>query len=80
MHLTGALEFRDDVGRTIGIESAETLHGRYLAHCALHGIEPGDVVRVAAARAGTRRFAGRLLPRGTGAGTLPSPSFEAQAT
>jgi quercetin dioxygenase-like cupin family protein len=43
VHLTGALEFRDESGRTIGIESAETLHGRYLAHCALHGIEPVDV-------------------------------------
>jgi len=43
VHLTGALEFRDDAGRTIGIESAETLHGRYLAHCALYGLDPIDV-------------------------------------
>ena len=50
-----------------------------LAPSELHGIEPGDVVRVAAPRAGIRCFAGRLLPRGMGAGTLPSPSFEAQA-
>ena len=43
VHLAGALELRDDSGRTIGIESAETLHGRYLAHCALHGLAPVDV-------------------------------------
>jgi quercetin dioxygenase-like cupin family protein len=43
VHLTGALEFRDEAGKTLCIENAETLHGRYLAHCALHGIEPVDV-------------------------------------
>jgi quercetin dioxygenase-like cupin family protein len=43
VHLTGAMEFRDDNGGTICIENAETLHGRYLAHCALHGIAAVDV-------------------------------------
>jgi 2,4'-dihydroxyacetophenone dioxygenase len=43
VHLRGALEFRDEAGKTLCIENAETLHGRYLAHCALHGIEPVDV-------------------------------------
>lgn len=43
VHLAGALEFRDEAGKTLCIENAETLHGRYLAHCALHGIEPVDV-------------------------------------
>jgi len=43
IHLTGAMEFRDDDGRTLCIENAETLHGRYLAHCALHGIAAIDV-------------------------------------
>ena len=43
VHLAGALEFRDEDGKTLCIENAETLHGRYLAHCALHGIEPIDV-------------------------------------
>ena len=43
VHLTGALEFRDEAGKTLCIENAETLHGRYLAHCALHGIAPLDV-------------------------------------
>ena len=43
VHLTGALEFRDEAGRTLGVESAETLHGRYLAHCALYGLPPVDV-------------------------------------
>jgi quercetin dioxygenase-like cupin family protein len=43
LHLRGALEFRDESGRTVCIENAETLHGRYLAHCALHGLEPLDV-------------------------------------
>jgi 2,4'-dihydroxyacetophenone dioxygenase len=43
IHITGAIEFRDDAGRTLCIENAETLHGRYLAHCALHGIAPVDV-------------------------------------
>jgi len=43
VHLSGALEFRDDNGKTLCIENAETLHGRYLAHCALHGLEPVDV-------------------------------------
>ena len=38
-----ALEFRDEAGKTLCIENAETLHGRYLAHCALHGIEPLDI-------------------------------------
>ena len=43
VHLAGALEFRDESGKTLCIENAETLHGRYLAHCALHGIAPVDV-------------------------------------
>jgi 2,4'-dihydroxyacetophenone dioxygenase len=43
VHLTGAIEFRDEAGRTLCIENAETLHGRYLAHCALHGIVPVEV-------------------------------------
>jgi quercetin dioxygenase-like cupin family protein len=43
VHLSGAIEFRDEDGRTLGIESAETLHGRYIAHCALHGLLPVDV-------------------------------------
>jgi 2,4'-dihydroxyacetophenone dioxygenase len=43
VHLAGALEFRDEAGRTLCIENAETLHGRYLAHCALHGLQPLDV-------------------------------------
>ena len=43
VHVTGAIEFRDGAGRTLCIENAETLHGRYLAHCALHGISPVDV-------------------------------------
>jgi 2,4'-dihydroxyacetophenone dioxygenase len=45
VNLTGALEFRDESGKTISIESAETLHGRYLAYCALHGIPAQDVAR-----------------------------------
>ncbi len=45
VHLTGALEFRDEEGSTLCIENAETLHGRYLAHCALHGIAVHDVMR-----------------------------------
>ncbi len=45
VHITGAIEFRDDEGRTLCIENAETLHGRYLAHCALHGIPPRDVAQ-----------------------------------
>jgi quercetin dioxygenase-like cupin family protein len=45
VHLTGALEFRDEEGATLCIENAETLHGRYLAHCALHGIEVVDISR-----------------------------------
>jgi quercetin dioxygenase-like cupin family protein len=43
IHLTGAMEFRDPDGRTLCVENAETLHGRYLAHCALHGIDAVDV-------------------------------------
>ena len=43
VHLRGALEFRDEAGKTLCIENAETLHGRYLAHCALHGIAPVDL-------------------------------------
>ena len=43
VHICGAIEFRDDAGRTLRVESAETLHGRYLAHCALHGLEAIDV-------------------------------------
>jgi quercetin dioxygenase-like cupin family protein len=43
VHMAGAIEFRDDEGVTVCIENAETLLGRYLAHCALHGIEPVDV-------------------------------------
>ena len=43
VHLAGALEFRDESGRTLCIENAETLHGRYLAHCALHGLALADV-------------------------------------
>jgi len=46
VHLRGALEFRDDAGRTICVESAETLQGRYLAHCALHGLSPVDVTGI----------------------------------
>jgi 2,4'-dihydroxyacetophenone dioxygenase len=45
VHLIGALEFRDEEGRTLCIENAETLHGRYLAHCALHGIEAVDITQ-----------------------------------
>ena len=45
VHLTSALEFRDDDGNTLCIENAETLHGRYLAHCALHGIEALDITQ-----------------------------------
>jgi hypothetical protein len=45
VHLTGAMEFRDEAGNILCIENAETLHGRYLAHCALHGIEPVEVAR-----------------------------------
>jgi hypothetical protein len=43
VRIIGALEFRDAQGKTVCIENAETLHGRYLAHCALHGIEPVDL-------------------------------------
>jgi 2,4'-dihydroxyacetophenone dioxygenase len=43
VHMAGAVEFRDDSGKTLCIENAETLHGRYLAHCALHGLTPVDV-------------------------------------
>ena len=43
VHLAGALEFRDESGKTLCIENAETLHGRYLAHCALHGLPAVDV-------------------------------------
>ena len=43
VHLTGAVEFRDAAGRTERIENAETIHGRYLAHCALHGIPAADL-------------------------------------
>ena len=45
VHLTGALEFRDEDGGTLCIENAETLHGRYLAHCALHGIQIEDITQ-----------------------------------
>jgi quercetin dioxygenase-like cupin family protein len=45
VHIKGAIEFRDEEGRTLCIENAETLHGRYLAHCALHGIEIRDVAQ-----------------------------------
>ena len=45
VHLTGALEFRDEDGNTVCIENAETLHGRYLAHCALHGIDALDITQ-----------------------------------
>ena len=43
VHLIGAIEFRDEAGKTLCIENAETLHGRYLAHCALHGLPVVDV-------------------------------------
>ena len=43
VRIIGALEFRDEAGKTVCIENAETLHGRYLAHCALHGIAPVDL-------------------------------------
>jgi len=43
VHLTGAVEFLDASGATLRVENAETLHGRYLAHCALHGIDPLDI-------------------------------------
>jgi len=43
VHLRGALEFLDDSGKTLCIENAETLHGRYLAYCALHGLERAEV-------------------------------------
>ena len=43
VHLRGALEFLDESGGTLCIESAETLHGRYLAYCALHGLERAEV-------------------------------------
>ena len=43
VHVAGALEFRDESGKTLRIENAETLHGRYLAHCALHGLACLDV-------------------------------------
>ena len=43
VHLRGALEFLDEGGRTLCIENAETLHGRYLAYCALHGLERVEV-------------------------------------
>ena len=43
VHLIGAIEFRDESGKTLCIENAETLHGRYLAHCALHGLPIVDV-------------------------------------
>jgi len=43
VRLIGALEFHDAEGRTVSIENAETIHGRYLAHCALHGIPPADL-------------------------------------
>jgi hypothetical protein len=43
VHLKGAVEFLDESGKTLCIENAETLHGRYLAHCALHGIAPVDL-------------------------------------
>ena len=43
VHLTGAVEFLDASGGTLRVENAETLHGRYLAHCALHGIDPLDI-------------------------------------
>ncbi|HUL94462.1 MAG TPA: 2,4'-dihydroxyacetophenone dioxygenase family protein [Usitatibacter sp.] len=45
VQLSGALEFRDEDGATLCIENAETMHGRYLAHCALHGIKPQEVVQ-----------------------------------
>jgi 2,4'-dihydroxyacetophenone dioxygenase len=43
VHLSGALEFRDEEGKTLCVENAETLFGRYLAHCALHGLTPVDL-------------------------------------
>jgi quercetin dioxygenase-like cupin family protein len=43
VHLRGALEFLDEAGKTLCIENAETLHGRYLAYCALHGLERIEV-------------------------------------
>jgi hypothetical protein len=43
IHFEGAVEFLDDDGKTLCIENAETLHGRYLAFCALHGLERQEV-------------------------------------
>jgi quercetin dioxygenase-like cupin family protein len=43
VHMSGPLEFQDESGKTICIENAETLHGRYLAYCALHGLERAEV-------------------------------------
>ena len=43
VHLQGAVEFLDESGKTVCIENAETLHGRYLAYCALHGLERAEV-------------------------------------
>ena len=43
IQLAGPVEFRDANDQTICIENAETLHGRYLAHCALHGIPAVDL-------------------------------------
>ena len=43
LYLSGPLEFHDEHGSTLSIENAATLHGRYLAHCALHRIPVVDV-------------------------------------
>ena len=43
VQIKGALEFRNEAGGTLCIENAETLYGRYLAHCALHGLTPAEV-------------------------------------
>lgn len=43
----GALNFLDENGESIGIETATTFLARYLAYCAEHGIEPVDLTKFA---------------------------------
>jgi 2,4'-dihydroxyacetophenone dioxygenase len=43
----GALDFLDENGRSVGVETARTFLERYHAYCAEHGIEPVDLTAFA---------------------------------
>jgi 2,4'-dihydroxyacetophenone dioxygenase len=43
----GALEFLDEKGNRVGIETASTFLDRYLAYCTAHGIESVDLTKFA---------------------------------